>query len=148
MALSSIDTICIWRSKSLKEKNPLNHVGARYCDDQNEKHPLRTILEQAHALKLNNLASIIANSSKRNSNIYSFIMERLLYLRNKPRPIKRLLEDTQQNSVICAAWRWSDPGLFNFKSQCFYCEKPCIDDKKHPDRKSFEIVSTVKTKIW
>ena len=90
MALSSIDKICIRWDKSLKENNPLNHVGARYCDDKNEKHPLRAILEQAHALKLNNLASIIANSSKQNSNIYSFIMERLLYLRNKPRPIERL----------------------------------------------------------
>ena len=29
----------------------------------------------------------------------------------------------------------------------FIVKNPVIDDKKHPGRKSFEIVSTVKTKI-
>ena len=38
--------------------------------------------------------------------------------------------------------------MFDFKSQCFYCEKPCIEDKKHADRKNFEIVSTINTKIY
>ena len=29
-----------------------------------------------------------------------------------------------------------------------YCEKPCIEDKKHTDRKNFEIVSTINKKIY
>ena len=38
--------------------------------------------------------------------------------------------------------------MFDFKGQCFYCEKPCIEDKKHADRKIFEIISTTNTKIY
>ena len=59
MASSSNDKICIRCGESLEENDPLNHVGALYQDNQNEKHPLQTILEQAQALKLDNLASNI-----------------------------------------------------------------------------------------
>ena len=38
--------------------------------------------------------------------------------------------------------------MFDFKSQCFYCKKPCTEDKKHTDRKHFETVSTINTKIY
>ena len=53
-----------------------------------------------------------------------------------------------QQSIVKRFARRSDPVMFYFKSQCFYCEKPCIEDKKHADRKNFEIVSTVNTKIY
>ena len=43
-------------------------------------------------------------------------------------------------SIVKHVARRSDPVMFDFKSQCFYCEKPCIEDKKHADRKNFEIV--------
>ena len=59
MVSSSNDKICIRCGEGLKENDPLNHVGAQYRDNQNEKHPLQTILEQAQALKLDNLASSI-----------------------------------------------------------------------------------------
>ena len=36
----SNDKICIRYGESLKENDPLNHAGARYQDNQNEKHPL------------------------------------------------------------------------------------------------------------
>ena len=32
--------------------------------------------------------------------------------------------------------------------QFFYYEKSCTEDKRHSDRKSFEIVSTLNTKIY
>ena len=44
--------------------------------------------------------------------------------------------DAQQSIVKCVA-RGSDPAMFDFKSQCFCYEKPCIEDKKHADRKNF-----------
>ena len=50
MASSSNDKICIRCGESLKENDPLNHVGTRYQDNQNEKHPLQTILEHTQAL--------------------------------------------------------------------------------------------------
>ena len=52
MALSSNDKICIRCGESFKENDPLNHVGARYRDNQYEKHPLQTILEQAQAFSI------------------------------------------------------------------------------------------------
>ena len=73
MASSSNDKICIRCGESLKENDPLNHVGARYRDNQNEKHPLQTILEQAQALKLDNLASSIEEIFKTKLQ-HSFIM--------------------------------------------------------------------------
>ena len=39
------------------------------------------------------------------------------------------MENTPQSSVKHAVKR-SNPGLLDFKSQCFYCEKPYIEDKK------------------
>ena len=50
----------MWRQ--FKENDPLNHVGAESCDSQSKKHPLKTILKRAHGLKLNNLASNIAEN--------------------------------------------------------------------------------------
>ena len=53
-----------------------------------------------------------------------------------------------QQSIVKRVARRSDPVMFDFKSQCFYCEKPCIEDKKHADRKNFEIFSTINSKIY
>ena len=53
-----------------------------------------------------------------------------------------------QQSIVKRFARRSDPVMFYFKSQCFYCEKPCIEDKKHADRKNLELVSTINTKIY
>ena len=67
----------------------------------------------------------------------------LLYhtsLRNKSSPRKRLIEGPQQSSVKCVARR-PDPGLFDFKSQCFYCEKSCTDDKKHSGIKTLKLLT-------
>lgn len=66
-------------------------------------------------------------------------------MRNKSHSRKRLIEDAQQNSVKHVARR-SDPGLFDFKSHCFYFERPCIEVKKHSARKNFEIASIMNTK--
>ena len=41
----------------------------------------------------------------------------------------------------------TEDNLFNFKQQCFYCEKICTIDKKHPDRDPFEEVGTKDTAI-
>ena len=46
----------------------------RYRDDQNEKYPLKKVLEQAHALKGNNLSSNIAGNLQNSCNIYSNIL--------------------------------------------------------------------------
>ena len=53
-----------------------------------------------------------------------------------------------QQSIVKRVGRRSDPVMFDFRSKCFYCGKPCIEDKKHADRKNFEIFSTINTKIY
>ena len=146
MASFRNDKMFIRCGESLKENDPLNHVGARYRDNQNEKHPLQTILEQAQALKLDNLASSIEENLQNKTPTFIHLSCRD-YLRNNSRPRKRSMGDAQQ-SIVKRVARRSDPVMFDFKSQCFYCEKPCIEDKKHADRKNFEIVSTINTKIY
>ena len=86
------------------KKNPLNHVGARYRDDQNEKHPPKTIFEQACALKLNNLPPNIKENLQNKTPTYIHLSFRD-YLKNKSRPRKRLTEDALQSSVKRVARR-------------------------------------------
>ena len=95
MASSSNDKICIRCRESLKENDPLNHVGARYRDNQNEKHPLQIILEQAQALKLDNLASNIEENLQSKTPVFIRLSCRD-YLRNNSRPKKRSMGDAQQ----------------------------------------------------
>ena len=67
-------------------------------------------------------------------------------LRNQSGPKKRL-ETNKPDSVNRPARRF-DVGDFDFKAQCFYCEKTSTPDFCHPDRKAFEVVSTKDTKIY
>ena len=128
MASFSNDKTCIQCGESWKENDALNHVGARYQDNHNEKHPLETILEQAQALKLDNLASNIEENLQNKTPTFIHLSCRD-YLRNNSRPRKRSMGDAQQ-SIVKRVARRSDPVMFDFKSQCFYCEEPCIEDKK------------------
>ena len=98
MASSSNDKICIWCGESLKENDPLNHVGARYRDNQNKKHPLQTISEQAQALKLYNLASNIEENLQNETPAFINLSCRD-YLRNNSRPRKKSMGDAQQSII-------------------------------------------------
>ena len=69
-----------------KENDPLNDVGV---DSQSVKHPLKTILKRAHGLKLNNLASNIAENLQNKTLTFIHLSCRD-YLRNKSRPRNRL----------------------------------------------------------
>ena len=42
----------------------------------------------------------------------------------------------------------SESKRFDFKTQCFYCESPCVVDFKHPDRSKFEEVKTKDPMIY
>ena len=37
--------------------------------------------------------------------------------------------------------------MFNFKLQCFYCEKECKSDSKNPSRKNYQEVRTIHSGI-
>ena len=97
---------------------------------------------QAQALKLDNLASSIEENLQNKTPTFIHLPCRD-YLRNNSRPRKRSMGNAQQSIAKRVASR-SDPVMFDFKSQCFYY----IEDKKHADRKNFEIVSTTNTEIY
>ena len=41
----------------------------------------------------------------------------------------------------------SESKCFDFKTQCFYCESPCVVDFKHPESNKFEQVRAKETMI-
>ena len=74
----------MWREFKWKQPTK-SYVGGQYRDNQNEKHPLQTILEQAQALELDNLAS--NNEENLQSKTSTFIhLSCRDYLRNNYRP--------------------------------------------------------------
>ena len=81
----------MWRE--FKRKRPTkSYVGGQHRDNQNEKHALQTILEQAQALELNNLAS--NNEENLQSKTPTFIhLSCREYLRNNSRPKERSMGD-------------------------------------------------------
>ena len=94
---------------------------------------MTTILEHAIKLNLTNLAAVLENNLQ--NNIPTFI--HLTFqdkLRNKSHP-KRRLKTIEPDLSECPARR-SDVGDFDFKAQCFYCEKTFTPDFCHPDRKN------------
>ena len=125
MASSCSAKICIWYGD--KENHPLNHVGAQCCDDQNEKLPLKTILKQAHGLKLNNIISNIAKHFPNKTPILINLSCRN-YLRNKFCPRNWLIEDAQQSSVKRVARR-SDPHCMILKTNVFTVGKVALKTK-------------------
>ena len=67
------------------KNDPLSLVGAQYRDNQNEKHPLQTVLEQAQALKLDNVAPNIEENLLNKTSTFIHLSCRD-YLRNNSRP--------------------------------------------------------------
>lgn len=57
-------------------------------------------------------------------------------LRNASRRVKPL---TALEKIIPVR---SENANFDFKTQCFYCDRLCVYDEKHPDRNRFEEVRT------
>ena len=67
-------------------------------------------------------------------------------MRNQSGPKKRL--ETNEPDLLKRPARRFDVEDFDFKAQCFYCEKTSTPDFCHPDRKAFEVVFTKDTKIY
>ena len=91
------------------------------------------------------LAAVLENNLQ--NNIQTFI--HLTYrdkLRNQSGPKKRL--ETNEPDLLKRPARRFDVEDFDFKAQCFYCEKTSTPDFCHPDRKAFEVVFTKDTKIY
>ena len=138
MASSSNDKICIRCDESLKEKDPLNHAGARYRNNQNEKHPLQTILEQAEALKLDNLASSIEGNLQNKTLTFIHLSCRD-YLRNNSRPRKRSMGDAQQ-SIVKHVARGSDPVMFDLRANVFIVKNLVLKTKSMQKEKTLKLL--------
>ena len=105
---------------------------------------MKTILEHAIKTNLTDLAAVLENNLQ--NNIPTFILLTCWdKLRNQSCPNRRL--ETNEPDLSKHPARRSDVGEFDFKVQCFYCDKTCTPDFCNPDRKIFEIVSMKDTKI-
>ena len=138
MTLSSNDKICIRCGESLKENDPLNHVRAWYWDNQNEKHPLQTILEQAQALKLDNLASSIEENLQNKTPTFIHLSCRD-YLRNNSRPRKRSMGDAQQ-SIVKRVARRSDPVMLILRANVFIVKNLVLKTKNMQIEKTLKFL--------
>ena len=58
---------------------------------------------------------------------------------------RKKLDDAQgpPDKKICQRLSRASTGNFMFNQQCFYCEKPCSFDERHPDRKNWSEVRII-----
>ena len=135
------DKLCVVCGKGETDGDNLNQVG-RFWNQENEKeHPLNTLITLAKKCDLKDLSSKLI--SNKTNNIITYIHKSCrTNLRNQSRKRKSSDEPGARSSKrICG-------GVFDFKKLCFYCEKPCEFDRKHPDRfKMYFEVRTLDTDI-
>ncbi len=139
------DSVCVKCGDGAKDGDPLNHVGARYREGQSSVHPIDTIIDHAIKLHLEELASTLRHQKQNQINTYIHLKCRN-DLKNKARPTKRRASSSE-DSTPAKRMKRSDDKQFNFKENCFYCEKLCSFDSKHPDRDPFIKVTTKDTAI-
>ena len=105
------------------------------------KHPLKTLIGYVEKQGLPSLAAELKDNLKTKEPTFIHKSCRTK-LRNQSRETKE--EKLQKENAPPTGRKH----LFDFKTQCFYCEKPCIYDCKHPDRNRFEMVRTKDTGIY
>lgn len=120
----------------------LDQVGALWKEDSGKQHPLNTLIYYAERSKLTPLVDAL-NSNKENQNptfIHNGCRTELRNLSRRKRP-----HDESSNRRKSARL---ENEVFDFKKQCFYCDKLCVLDVKHPNRNKFEYVRTKDTGIY
>lgn len=137
------ELVCVICGEVEAAKDNLNQVG-RFWDPQKEnEHPLDALITLGENCCLENLSSKLKENKEKNIKTYTHKKCRTK-LRNQARSAKRKSSDDPQprSSKRLRA------GVFDFKRLCFYCEKPCEFDSKHPDRfKKYCEVRTLETDI-
>lgn len=120
---------------------PVDEVG-RHGKRKHGTHPLQTLIGYVEKQGLSDLAQELKDSQrKRDHKVYIHNSCRTK-LRNQSRETKAEREQ-KENAPPKGRKR-----IFDFKTQCFYCEKPCFNDSKHPDRHTFEMVRTKDTATY
>ena len=142
---SRVDKQCIKCGK-IGENSDLNQVGALYKKGQGKQHPLETIIEQARKVDDQSLLDNIKTAQENGGNIHIH-GSCWTTLRNESRKKRKSVDDFTEGPAKRPCRR-SENGGFDFTKQCFYCEKVCEVDYKHPDRNKFEVVATKDTKIY
>ena len=120
----------------------LDQVGALWKEDNHKQHPINTLIYYAERSRLSSLVETL-NSNKEN--------KRPTFIHNSCRTELRNLSRRKRQPDETSNKRKSlrlENESFDFKTQCFYCDKTCILDPKHPDRNKFEYVRTKDTGIY
>ena len=142
------EKVCIRCNETSKEdEDRLNHVGSKFIEGKNRKHPIGTLVEQASNVGLSELVECLADYKHQKKAVYIHLSCRTA-LKNNARKKKNETSEEQTTEIEAKRSRRSDTSeTFDFKKNCFYCENLCEYDKEHPDRDNFSLVSTKDTKI-
>ena len=136
------ELLCVIYGKEEADKDGLNQVGRFWNPQKENENPLDALITLATECDLNDLSSKLQEKKEKNIKTYTHKNCRTK-LRNETRR-KRKSTDTAPAKLskrICG-------DAFDFKKLCFYCEKPCEVDSKHPDRfKKFYVARTLETDI-
>ena len=116
-------------------EEPVEEVG-KFGKRKHGKHPLETLIGYVEKQGLSDLAKELKDSQKKKNHTVYIHKRCRTELRNKSRETKA--EREQEENAPPTGRKH----IFDFKTQCFYCELPCSYDSKHPDRHTFEIVRT------
>ena len=122
-----------------------SQIGLYFKETSGKNNPIDTLLGYATKLQLENMMDKINLNKQQNESTYIHNKCRIT-LKNQSR--KRKADAESGPATLKSPTRRSHSGTFNFKAQCFYCEKPCDDDDKHPDRSDITKVETKDTMIY
>jgi len=139
------ESLCIYCETGSSDEEPLSQIGIYFKENSGKNNPIDTILGYATKLKLENMVNKINENKEQNKSTYIHNNCRIT-LKNQSR--KRKADAESGPATLKSPTRRSQSGGFNFKDQCFYCERPCDVDEKHPDRSDCIEVGTKDTMIY
>ena len=136
------DIVCVICGKKT-DNDDLNQVGRFWNPQKENEHPLEPLIKLTKACGLGEVLSKLEDNKKNNIKTYTHKNCRTK-LRNQSRPTKR----KSSGDPAPRSSKRLRGVVFDFKKSCFYCEKPCQYDERHPDRfKRYWEVRTVETDI-
>ena len=138
------ENLCIYCKTGSSEEELLTQVGLYFKENSGKSNPIDTLLGYATKLQLENMMDTICENKRQSKSTYIHNKCRIT-LKNQTR--KRKSDTESGPATLKSPVRRSQSETFNFKAQCFYCDKPCKDDDKHPDRSDIIKVRTTDTLI-
>ena len=129
-AIETMAVVCLHCNKGVTSNDAINHVGLR------SDAPVLTLIEHASTLGMVGLVEKIKEKHKSKIPIYIHVSCRTM-LKNNIRAMR------SEEPNTCSEMTLSMCTPFDFKSQCFFCEKTSKVDNKNPTRKDYHLVTSL-----